>query len=1119
MRKLVSIFVTFAILSSIFCMVPVFAENATLLYTTNFEGENDFGTSCTWRKANGRQTAAWEKNAVGSGTHLYLKDESESDVIHVSLNKDSWIPVEAGKTYTLMADLHCTGGALYAYLRFYSSKSSSTPISSVIIAKGEQRYIETLVQSGTAPAEAKYAEILLGTASSSLGEGDFYHVSVYEGIKSTQKSIELDPPAQEKPIKARIVAPRCGKLEYNPYNEQGDKLSDFSYAGFCKGEYELPNSENLPVAAILSPLEDTAQDATSMIQEAIDAAATNGKTFHVVKLKAGKYTIAGTIQMKSGVILSGEGQGPEGTLLYDTKTGSSYERTVLMQGQSPIYSTKRDAVMDPYVEAGSYEFSIDSTRIDDYQVGDLIQVVHESTDEWCEQMNMKGADLGYGGGGEWGNDHHTRETFFRTITAIDGNKLTVDIPFYVPMETTYAKPYITKVSDDRFLSFAGIENLRMESYYNGDPNDENHSYYGVYLNNAKDCFIRDVSFKYYLYSAVVCKEETRQVTVKNCSSLQPVSKIEGDRRYPFFCDTHSQQILFSGCYSYDGRHDYATSRPCNGIVFSDCVADSSNQASETHGTWSAGVLYDNIMNIGNDTLGYMAFSNRGVFGIGKTQGWSGAGVVAWNCLSPVIIGYKPPMTYQNFIVGQWGYYDDLYSASRREGHILEQASWWRVGDNSPIPEEATKVREGSSFAGNCYMESAVQPVEPRSLYKAQMAERFSSDCRKVRPNAPVLTTPRSDDAYTDGKLTIEGMYQRGAEKVTVYIDNIAYEAALDDTNYMFSLQADLTDGAHKIYATQTIKAVEGNKCADRFITVNGTNGNPDYLQSRYDFERLHPILDDNVIPYDQYQNANSSQLDAITVNVNGINLQSDVEPVETDGRVLVPARALFEALDAEVTYDETTATAYAVRESKTIAVTQDSATAYVNDEEIHLDVPAVIVNDRFLVPLRFAAESFGADVEWNDKTKTVIIEGGTVTYPAIHGLPKEIGVFRAMESGNDGAGHTIGNLFDGTDKEWAVSADHPNGAYGVFDFGSIKAFKNIHIQFMKGTERVYTFDLFVSDDGENFTKIQECLQSSGQSDDMEVFPINASGRYIKIVGYGNSENKWNNYLEMAFTQQ
>ena len=42
MRKLVSIFVTFAILSSIFCMVPVFAENATLLYTTNFEGENDY---------------------------------------------------------------------------------------------------------------------------------------------------------------------------------------------------------------------------------------------------------------------------------------------------------------------------------------------------------------------------------------------------------------------------------------------------------------------------------------------------------------------------------------------------------------------------------------------------------------------------------------------------------------------------------------------------------------------------------------------------------------------------------------------------------------------------------------------------------------------------------------------------------------------------------------------------------------------------------------------------------------------------------------------------------------------------------------------------------------------
>ena len=61
------------------------------------------------------------------------------------------------------------------------------------------------------------------------------------------------------------------------------------------------------------------EDDTSMIQEVIDRVSNEAKddNFKVVKLKAGRYNISKTgIKLKSGIILSGEGQGPTGTVLY-----------------------------------------------------------------------------------------------------------------------------------------------------------------------------------------------------------------------------------------------------------------------------------------------------------------------------------------------------------------------------------------------------------------------------------------------------------------------------------------------------------------------------------------------------------------------------------------------------------------------------------------------------------------------------------------------------------------------------------------------------------------------------------------------------------------------------------
>ncbi len=112
----------------------------------------------------------------------------------------------------------------------------------------------------------------------------------------------------------------------------------------------------------------------------------------------------------------------------------------------------------------------------------------------------------------------------------------------------------------------------------------------------------------------------------------------------------------------------------------------------------------------------------------------------------------------------------------------------------------------------------------------------------------------------------------------------------------------------------------------------------------------------------------------INVYVGRKLLDFDVPPVVRDGRVLVPVRAIFEALGANVEWDEKTKTVHAeMGEQFNVSATVNETLADINGYTEELDVPPQIVKGRVMVPLRFAAESFGAFVEWNSATATVKI--------------------------------------------------------------------------------------------------------------------------------------------------
>jgi len=113
--------------------------------------------------------------------------------------------------------------------------------------------------------------------------------------------------------------------------------------------------------------------------------------------------------------------------------------------------------------------------------------------------------------------------------------------------------------------------------------------------------------------------------------------------------------------------------------------------------------------------------------------------------------------------------------------------------------------------------------------------------------------------------------------------------------------------------------------------------------------------------------------DEITVKVNGAIIEFDAKPYIDNGRTMVPIRFISEALGAKVdwngTYKLVTITLDDVRIEQKIG----KPVAIVNDQEVNFDVPATIKNDRTMVPVRFVSEALGANVVWEELTRTVVI--------------------------------------------------------------------------------------------------------------------------------------------------
>ena len=473
-----------------------------------------------------------------------------------------------------------------------------------------------------------------------------------------------------------------GRLAYMA-DARGNTIPDFSRAGYRGGGVALPD---MPVVIKLAP--QPSGDDGARIQAALDdvgGRAADARGFRgAVLLQRGTYHVGGNLAIRaSGVVLRGEGSGQDGTLML--ATGQKQRTLIEVGARASRRETpgSRRRVTDAYVPWSAKSFSVES--VDGLKVGDRIIVHRPSTAAWIHELGMdriknrpgaKAAETKQWTAG--GFDLHLE----RTIVAIEGMRLTLDAPVMNALDAKFGGAAVYRFTLARATE-CGVENLRLVSEYEKgrETSDEAHAWIGVALGAVENAWVRQVAVVHFSH-AVQADGASIFVTVQDCAHLDPVSQITGGRRYSF--SLNGQYGLAVRCHARGARHTFVTgSRVCGPNVFLDGTAIQSHADSGPHHRWAVGTLYDNISDDNQ-----LRVQDRQWAGSG--HGWAGAQQVLWNCTSRTIVVQQPP-TAQNYAIGCVGQF--------------------AAGEWSPQAPRGVIASAGA-------------PVEPRSLYLAQLAARL-----------------------------------------------------------------------------------------------------------------------------------------------------------------------------------------------------------------------------------------------------------------------------------------------------------------------------------------------------------------------------------------------------------
>lgn len=469
-----------------------------------------------------------------------------------------------------------------------------------------------------------------------------------------------------------------GKLAYK-LTEKGDRIMDFSYAGYGGGGVSIPEVET---RVVVGPQEG---NNTGAIQRAIDEVSrlplVNGFRGAVL-LKPGEYSCDGQITIQaSGVVLRGSGAGADGTII--RMTGSPHVCIDVKGKVATSVVGKAVALEGVYVPSGAVSFKLADAS--GFAVGDVIRIIRPVTGAWVKFMGMDQL-VRDGKPQTWVSGEITCE---RVIIKKEKNTVTVDVPLTDSYDATLLNPpgvSVVKISETGELSQVGIENFRIVCPPQAVTINDGH-HRAFTMSGITDGWAR----KIVVFNTVNSISVTgRRITVEDIDLKHDSASLGAAK--PADINGSGPQLLFNRCSSTcDNVFFFGTGAKVTGpIVLLNCVFRGHGWI-QPHQRWATGLLIDGC----EVPDGGIDFMNRGEMGSG--HGWAIGWAVAWNCRAKSYLNQRPPGA-ANWVIGCLG--------EKQQG---------------PMPFD-----KGGPLLPEGIYDSYGQAVAPESLYLAQLRERLGA---------------------------------------------------------------------------------------------------------------------------------------------------------------------------------------------------------------------------------------------------------------------------------------------------------------------------------------------------------------------------------------------------------
>lgn len=480
-----------------------------------------------------------------------------------------------------------------------------------------------------------------------------------------------------------VALDTTGQLDYRT-TRQGDRIVDFSYAGYMGGGVPLPK---VPVVETVAPSGD---DDTGLIQAAIDRVSTRPLKDRVrgaVKLAPGIFRCSGTLNINSsGVVLRGSGYGADGTTI--EMTGRPHVAIMIAGNEKVEARGPAMHITQDYVPSGAKNITVDDTS--SVQAGDIIRIRRVTTPQWLRLMGMD--RLWRDGKPEvWvGNSI----TIYRKVAAVDGNEVILEVPLTDSYDRKYLPPEgaeVTKVGIRGDISQVGVEWLHITA----PPREvgfEEPLFQTMVLTGVRDAWVREMIVDD-VTEGIDARADVARVTFEGI--LHRHTRTITSPAKPADFALRGTQLLVVYCGSKGDNESYVITGPRN--QGPNVVLDSlfmGNGFIEPHQRWSTGFLVDST----KVPQGSIQFKNRGEMGSG--HGWTMGWGVVWNSVAGTFIIQNPPGS-ANWSIGNKG--PELGEPMKRVGVRRRD-----LGPDLPMG----------------YVESAGKPVYPRSLYRQQLQERL-----------------------------------------------------------------------------------------------------------------------------------------------------------------------------------------------------------------------------------------------------------------------------------------------------------------------------------------------------------------------------------------------------------